>query len=221
MKKSILAVAGLAAVAGVVGPVAGAFATEVTETPTVTDTITVTIESACSLASGDTTASDNTITRSLTKTLENGTSTEGSTGAITVKCNDNGGWSLKAVGAGEYTDHVDYLKGSSKISGSDNYNYIPSSATFVDSNSKAVSAWGFKLATSDGTNAPISGGYASYSAIPTDSTTVVATGNVSTAAGITITPTYKISASSTQAADTYTGKVVYTLVHPNSVSATE
>ena len=208
MKKSILAVAGLAAVAGVVGPVAGAFAaTDGDGTMSTTDTVVVTIANACSL-----TASGNT--NAFTANIANGavSSNIGST-TISIVCNDTAGWKVMAKGAN-----------ASTTSGAGVTDMAPAKATSTpiatgaitaSSTSSTTSVWGMKLSdATDVITTNVSTYFSTdYVAIP-NSDTKVAEGNSTATASFKTN--YKVGISATQQADTYTGKVTYTLVHPNS-----
>ena len=193
MKKSILAVAGLAAVAGVVGPVAGAFAAD--GNLSTTDTVKVTIDSACSLtATGNTNAYTVTMTNSSLK------SDIGST-TINIKCNDASGWNLTAVGAGEATDKTEMKAGD------DGTNIVTGKAT-----SGANSNWAFKVTGDKAMTA-----YTSFAEIPSTAAKVAGDNSETNMTnGTNLTTTYQVWISATQEADTYTGKVTYTLSHPAS-----
>ncbi len=194
MKKSILAVAGVAAFAGVAMPVAGVFAAD-TLTP-ITDTVTLTIDSACSLSGTGATASAD---------MANGALKSDITGTTyTIKCNDKGGWHLTAVGAGEATDATEM-----KASNSTSTNIATGTAT-----SGASSQWAFKVTGDQAVE-----GYKAFSAIPAIATDVASDTDSSVGQkGTTIQTTYQIFVSDTQQADTYTGKVTYTLAHPKTAS---
>ena len=203
MKKSIkIATLGVAALGFAGVPFAGAFADG---NLTTTDTVRVTIESACSLTA--------TGTDSYETTLFNGSVSEdlGST-SINIKCNDKGGWKVNAIGANASTvasagatDMAPVNAASSPIA----------TGTTLDG---TVSAWAMKLTAGTGTYAPtITEGFAAYHAIPGEANVKVASGaTTDQTTGSTFTTNYKVAVSPTQQADVYTGKVTYTLVHPNS-----
>lgn len=140
-------------------------------------------------------------------------------GTTTLKafCNDNEGFAIYAIGftGDQYTgeDHT-------KLVGASNSQKI----TTGTATSGATSNWAMKLNTiSSPTPAyPITldNGYGSYSSVP-DAYAKVAhrdsgTDVGSTATGSQLTTTYAAYISKTQAADTYSGKVKYTLVHPKT-----
>lgn len=193
MKKTLIAGAGVAALAMAAVPFAGVFAEDGNDT--IKDTIKVTIDSACSLTSTNT---ENTYAVKMTNNELR--SDIGST-TMNVKCNDTGGWKVNASGSGSgaTVDVLDAAKDGTDIA--------TGTAT-----SGATSNWAFKVA-GDGTIAA----YQNFAAVPT-AATKIAEGNASTnmTTGTNITTTYQVWISPTQQADTYTGQVTYTLVHPNA-----
>ena len=82
-----------------------------------------------------------------------------------------------------------------------------------------------KLSPVTGTYTPTilsdaSGSYANYHIIPSTATKVVTyTGDINTSSTARFNTTYAVAVSPTQAADTYVGKVKYTVVHPNYSNA--
>ncbi|MBR3132088.1 hypothetical protein IKG33_01605 [Candidatus Saccharibacteria bacterium] len=167
-------------------PTVGAFAATGT---TVTDTIEVTINAACSItATSLTNTYSETMTNSQLKSDIGGTS-------MTIACNDAAGWKVTAVGSGTATNVTQM-----KATGSGT-NIATGTAT-----SGATSNWAFKVT---GTNAS---GYTTFKAVPSTAATVATSAGAVT--GNAITATYQVWISATQQADTYTGKVTYTLVHP-------
>ncbi len=217
MKKTLIAGAGVAALGMAALPFAGVFAANADGTLTQTDTVIVTVDSACSIETTagtggtldyDTTDPTQVVGATYTATIANGqenTAIEGST--FTVTCNDTGGWDLNAVGAGEATGHVNYMKASTNKTTDD-----IATADGTPSGSASTSSWAFSLAAG-GDNAPtITTGYTGFKAVPATSQKV-ATGT-STYGDSTVTATYGVGISETQSAGTYTGKVQYTLTHP-------
>lgn len=190
MKKLVIAGASLALAAM---PVLGVFAADGNDT--IKDTIEVTIDSACSLTSTNT---ENTYAVDMTNNQLN--SNIGST-TMNVKCNDAGGWKVNAIGSGSGTT-VDLLDAAD-----DGTDIASGTAT-----SGATSNWAFKVA-GDKTVAA----YQNFAAVPTVATKVAEdSAATSMTAGTDITTTYQVWISATQQADTYTGQVTYTLVHPNA-----
>ncbi len=201
MKKTLIAGAGVAALGMAALPFAGVFAADGTLTQT--DTVVVTVDSACSLATSNTSGADYTAT-----IANNAANTNIAGSTFTVTCNDTGGWDLNAIGAGTATGDVTKMDASTNKDADD----IATGTTLDGS----VSNWAFKIARggSDAGNITITTGYDNFSAVPSQSTKI-ATGT-STAGNSTITATYGVGISPTQSAGNYTGKVQYTLAHPAS-----
>ena len=197
MKKAIIAGAASAVLAAM--PVVGVFAADGTLSQT--DTVKVTVDSACSLATSNMSDAD------YEATITNGAFNDSITGStFTVTCNDTGGWSLSAIGAGTATGDITKMDASTNVDSDD----IATGTTLNGS----VSNWAFKIAKggSDAGNITITTGYDNFSAIPAASTKIAQ--GTSTAGNSTITATYGVGISATQSAGNYTGKVTYTLAHP-------
>ena len=188
--KKLLAGAGAVALAAM--PMVGAFAD-------VTDTVVLTIKGACSVGSstsstggGTTMTEANATNNQLYEFAANGTAG----GVIKVSCNDASGWHVKAVGAS---------------TGSSNTSMTPTgSGTAIatgTATSGATSNWAFKVAGSSPVT--VVSGYANYAAVPATAAKV-ASGDASISEG-TINTGYQVWVSATQQADTYTGKVTYTV----------
>lgn len=192
MKK--LAIAGASAAVLAAMPVVGVFAAQ-TPAGSTTDTVEITIENACSLtASGNSAA--------YAKTMTNGQSDFNIGGTtITIKCNNVAGWDLKAVGFGD--DATDKTAMNATGSGTD----IPTGSAVTPTSSQ----WAFKL-----TGSTVASGYSAFASIPSAETTV-ASSSVATDAvdGVTVVTRYGVYIDATQQADTYTGKVKYTLYQPH------
>ena len=179
----------------------------------VIDQVNVTVSVSCTMSG--------TGMNSHTATVTNGTY-QSEIGTTTLKafCNDNEGFAIYAIGFTEdqYTgeDHT-------KLIGANNNQKIVT-GTATTAGNPDTSNWAMKLATiSSPTPAyPITldNGYSSYSQVP-DTYTKVAHRDSGTdvgtsATGSELTTTYAAYISKTQAADTYNGKVKYTLVHPKN-----
>ena len=198
MKKALIAGAASTVLAAM--PIVGAFAADGTLSRT--DTVKVTVDSACSLATSNTSGD-------YTATIENGASNTNIAGStFTVTCNNTGGWQLNAIGAGTVTGDVTKMDASTDKDADD----IATGTTLDGS----VSNWAFKIAKGgdDAANVTITAGYDNFSAVPSASTKIAH--GTSTAGKSTITATYGVGISATQSAGTYTGKVTYTLAHPAS-----
>ncbi len=145
------------------------------------------------------------------------------TTTLTAMCNDNEGFSIYAAG---YT--------GDEIGGTNSTNLVGTTASgnsviVTGTNTGPVgntdtSNWAMKLSTisSPTPTYPITidNGYNSYSAVPSSYTKVAhrdsATDVGPNGIGSTLTTTYAAYISKTQPADTYSGKVIYTLVHPSN-----
>jgi len=205
MKKAIIAAGASAVLAAM--PVVGVFAADGTMSRT--DAVEVTVDSACSLAtSGTETEGVSTYTANIANGGHND-NIAGST--FTVTCNDTGGWSLYAIGAGTATGDITKMDASTNVDSDD----IATGITLDGS----VSNWAFKVTKggTDAANVTITEGYTGFNPIPS-AQTKIATGT-STAGNSTVAATYGVGISSTQSAGTYTGKVTYTLVHPATAAA--
>ena len=212
MKKSIIAGAGVAALGFAAMPILGVFA----ETSgTFTDTVEVTVSRSCTfemndgatptpnpINTADRAFSRSTTAGSLVKMGGTGTDTgASSTANVSIVCNTDGTsgstetWSVTAVGA--------------QAAGSENKMIASGTGTAIETGTTttgATSYWMFRVA------APatgVVGSYNSWSAIPATAQAIVS-GNVSTAA-VTFTPEYQVYVGTAQEADTYTGKVKYTI----------
>ena len=187
MKKSLIA-AGAVSLTLAAMPALGAFAD-------VTDTVQITINGACSV--GGTTATTgagvtltDTMTNGSLKTWEaNGTAG----GKLVVSCNDASGWNIKAVGASTGTSSTSMTPTGSGTP------IATGTAT-----SGATSNWAFKVS---GTGAVTA--YTSFAAVPGNATKVATSS--ATASAVQINTGYQVWVSATQQADTYTGKVTYTV----------
>lgn len=193
MKKSLIAT-GAAAVALAAMPMAGTFAA-------VTDTVTLTIQGSCSVggAAGSTSTVGKTITEAnaVNNHLYQYDADGSAGGTLKVTCNNASGWQVKAVGAGTGTPVTSMAAGGSGTP------IVTGTAT-----SGNTSNWAFKIAGTTGVTVPTT--YASYAAVPATATTV-ASGTAAIAEG-TIYTGYQVWVSATQQADTYTGRVTYTVV---------
>ena len=151
---------------------------------------------------------------------------------INAYCNDNNGYSIYAVGSsGDIDGNTDL------ISSLNNNNYNIHTGIYDSSSitASSPSTWSMKLTAGIGTGIDsssgssitttpptIRNGYDNYSLVPSvytlvasrDSKTDMSTDTNAT--GSYFTTTYDIYASSTQQAGTYTGKVKYLMVHPQS-----
>ena len=191
MKKSLIAGAGVAALALAAVPFAGAFAAN-----SITDTVIISIQTACNVGSTSSSTGSGTtfgpeeVANGATKTWTAGT--DG--GTIVVSCNDASGWNIKAVGSGDDAQDKTVMNASS--TGTD---IATGTAT-----SGATSNWAFQVT---GTNSVSS--FNSFSDVPSSATKVA--GNSAAVSEGTLNTGYRVYVSATQQADTYTGKVTYTV----------
>lgn len=216
MKTLKIAALGVAALGFAALPVAGVMAAaDGDQTMNVTETIAATVSPTCGLYDAWTDADTNTpaVAKNFSKTMINGQtwnlesdSTFGS--KYIVVCNDEGGWEVKAVGSGEATGGVDKMKPSVKTT------EIATGTTA----SGAAGSWAFKIAavtsgTGAGATTAIAGSYDSYSNVPTTPQKVVSNPKATDKAA-SFSTGYQVYIGTETPADTYTGKVTYTLAHP-------
>lgn len=133
------------------------------------------------------------------------------TSVFTVKCNNAGGYQLKAAGpaSGNLTTGT--------------YNIPTGTGANADLTADDNSYWNFAFAVSNAYDASgnakgqeIASGYNSAAAVPTSATTVVTGhGAMSVKDGETITVTYNAGIDAFQEAGTYEGSITYTLVAAN------
>ena len=181
----------------------------------VVDEINITVPISCTL-SGSGMTSHNANIANGTYTADIGTTT------LTAFCNDNSGFSIYATG---YTGNEIGATNSNKLVGtSASNNATINTGTATTAGNPDTSNWAMKL-TATFSPTPtypitIDNGFGSYSSVPNSYTKVAhrASGtDVGTnAEGSTLTTTYGAYISKTQPADTYSGQVIYTLVHPES-----
>ena len=184
----------------------------------VVDEVNITVPISCSLTgTGMNTHNANIV---------NGTY-QADIGTTTLKafCNDNAGFAIYATG---YTGNEIGGTNSNKLVGTtSSSNATIDTGTATSAGSPDISNWAMKLTTvlSPTPTYPITldNGFGSYSAVPNsytkvahrDSNTDIGTN----AEGTTLTTTYAAYISKTQPADTYSGQVIYTLVHPSDAEA--
>ena len=165
------------------------------------DEVTITVPASCSLT--------NTVGSLHTATIETGVYQD-DIGETTFKvfCNDNEGFSVYAVG---YTN--DEFGNTTMKPGTLAVSNAIATGTAT---SGSTSNWAMKLTAVSGDYTPtLETGFNDYHVIP-DTYTKVASfaSNTDASAGSSFKSTYGAFISSTQPADSYTGKVKYTVVHP-------
>ena len=159
-----------------------------------------------------------------TKEIINGTY-EDNIGSTTLHafCNDNNGFAIYATG---YTGNTIGKTNSNKLVGSSTSETIVT-GTATTAGNPDISNWAMKLAISQdsgdttGTNAfTIDNSFNTYQSVPNSYTKVAhkdsSTDMAASLGGVKLTTTYAAYISKTQPADTYTGQVIYTLVHPST-----
>ena len=182
----------------------------------VVDQVSITVPISCTLSGSGMTSHN--------ASIPNGTYTD-DIGTTTLKafCNDSEGFAIYAVG---YTGNEIGAASSTKLVGtsaSNNATIDTGTATGPVSGND-TSNWAMKLtALSNPTPTypiAIDNSFSNYSAVPSSYTKVAHRDNGTdigqSAEGSTLTTTYAAYISKTQAADTYSGQVKYTLVHPAS-----
>ncbi|MBR2998576.1 hypothetical protein IKF34_02270 [Candidatus Saccharibacteria bacterium] len=166
--------------------------------------VSVTVPVSCNISS--------TLDTAHTATINPGQYKEDiGTTTFKVFCNDNTGYAIYAIGySGDEYGNTNMLPTNPTTS--TNPSIVTGTATSGD-----TSNWAMKVTPVAGTYAPtIENSFNSYRTIP-DTYTKVASLNTNTdfTIGSSFQSTYRVFVSQTQPADTYTGKVKYTIVHPN------
>ncbi len=207
MKNIIIATLGGLAIISVISTLSlsSAFATD---TNTSQDNVTVSVPVSCTM--------NGTGMTSHNANIPNGTY-QADIGTTTLKtfCNDNQGFAIYAIG---YTNE-EY--GNTNLIGTRGGQTIVT-GTATTTGSPDVSNWAVKLATDSTATYPITldNSFGAYSSVPSTYTKVAhrdsGTDLGSSATGASLTTTYAAYISKTQKADTYNGKVKYTLVHPSN-----
>ena len=181
------------------------------DTNTAQDNVAVNVPVSCTM--------NGTGMTSHTANIPNGTY-EANIGTTTLKsfCNDSQGFAIYAIG---YTNE-EY--GNTTLIGANGGQTIVT-GTATTTGNPDVSNWAIKLETSSGATYPLTldNGFGSYSSVPSTYTKVAhrdsGTDLGSSATGASLTTTYAAYISKGQKADTYDGKVKFTLVHPSDEPA--
>ncbi|MBR2741287.1 hypothetical protein IKD98_00810 [Candidatus Saccharibacteria bacterium] len=197
----------------------------------VVDEINITVPESCSI-SGTGMDSHNANIANGIYTADIGTTT------LHAFCNDSEGFAIYAAG---YTgDEIGGTNSNKLVGTTASGNAVIESGLATSAGNPDVSNWAMKLAiTQDsgditGTNAytidsapNTSGGsdatFGEYHVVPNEYTKVAhktaATDMTESTGGVKLTTTYAAYISKTQPADTYSGQVIYTLVHPSDAPA--
>ncbi len=207
------------------------------EDPSVVDQINITVPMSCTM-SGTGMDSHNANINNGTYTPDIGSTT------LHAFCNDNEGFAIYAAG---YTGNEVGGTNSNKLVGTTaSGNATIESGTATSAGNPDISNWAMKLAiTQDsgdttGTNAftidsapnvalpsqaesgATQAPFSNYHVVPNEYTKVAhknsGTDMTATTGGVKLTTTYAAYISKTQPADTYSGQVIYTLVHPSSAA---
>ena len=155
----------------------------------------VTVAEACSMTTTNTAPHSTTM-------INNDTAENVGVTTFTATCNDPGGLAIYAIGYSndEYG----------------NTNMIGTLGNIATGTNDSSSNWSMKLMNVDGYTAP-DFLQSTYAAVPSTYTKVAArNSNTTDATSFGVSATYRFHTSATQAADTYVGKVKYTMVHPDS-----
>ena len=182
-------------------------------TTTRSSAVSVTVNNACTMNGGSNgTTAGNSV---YSATVNPGTTTEITGSKLTTVCNDANGYSIYAIG---YSGD-NYTTNNTKMIGAGSIGNIETSTTTGGNNS----SWAMKLAAVSGVTAPtILNNFNNYHVVPATYTQIAkytsATGT-STSAGAQVQTKYQVYVASAQAAGTYTGKVKYTMIHPNNANA--
>ena len=201
----------------ITGAVASSMRVEAEDNDTTVTTASVTVAASCSMTA--TVESEHNAT--LANGIYSGSTTDYAEGIgktkIATFCNDNSGYAIYAIGfTGDKYDGEDYTK----LIGATNGQKISTNTT----TSGDTSSWAMKLIKeTDDTKSynptalTIENGYDNYNVIPNTYTKVANyTSTTDQTLGSVLSTTYAAYISPTQVADTYTGKVKYTLVHPHT-----
>ncbi len=201
----------LVTLAALCGCILSAQSTHADNTASNSTAVSVTVATACTLTGGSDGTSTSDSTYSVTVPSNNYREINGS--KLTTICNDAAGYSIYAIG---YSGNSYAAPGNTTMIspvGSINTNLNTSGST---------SGWAMQVAKVSGNAPEIMNGFDSYHEIPGTYAQVARytgpTGS-STDTGAQVQTKYRIFISSAQAASTYTGKVKYTMIHPNNSAA--
>ena len=173
-----------------------------------TDTVNLTVEIACTLATGG---------GSYSTSVNPGNYTRINGNAISTVCNDPNGYSLYAIGYSG--DSYDTPTNTQMIGTGSIGNIATGTATTGN-----TSGWAMQVTPTTGSAPTITNGFdsTSFHVVPAEYTQVAkytSTTASPSATGASVDVKYQIYAAVAQAAGTYTGKVKYTMVHPNTAPA--
>ena len=165
------------------------------------DSVSIEVPVACTMTS--------TVNTAHTATANVGTYQEniGET-TFNVICNDANGFAVYAIGYSDDTYGNTTMKPSTLA--------VSNAIATGTATSGNTSNWAMKLTAVSGDYAPtLETGFNAYHAVPAEYTKVVSySSNTDSSSGSSFKSTYAAFVASAQPADTYTGKVKYTVVHP-------
>ena len=199
------------------------------------DDVAITVPTSCTLVGTDMDSHTATLPNGIYSGNYNqdGHNYTNGIGTTTLKayCNDKNGFAIYAAG---YTGEVIGGTNSNKlIHSSDSTKVIETGTATGPVGNVDVSNWAMKLTATSGNYTPIIAGssldterqsgdpdFSTFTSVPNSYTKVAyrlaSTDIGSTAEGATLSTTYAAYISKTQAAGNYSGKVIYTLVHPST-----
>ena len=200
----------------ITGAVASSMRVEAEDNDTTVTTASVTVAASCSMTATVESEHSANIPNGIYSGTELYPNGIGKT-KIATFCNDNSGYAIYAIGfTGDKYDGEDHTKLIGAASGQ--------KITTGTATSGNDSKWAMKLIKeTDDTKSynptalTIENGYDDYNVIPNTYTKVANyTSTTDATLGSVLSTTYAAYISPTQVADTYTGKVKYTLVHPHT-----
>ena len=205
-------VIGLVSITTISGAILSSANTNAASTSSDSSTVSVTVDTACTMAGGSS-GTSTTGSSVFSANIEPGTTQEINGSKLVTLCNDTGGYSIYATG---YSDNS-YTTNNTKMISSLGTNHISTNTSGTDS------WWAMKLASVSGVTPPsILNSFDNYHTVPASYTQIAKyTGSTatSTSAGAAVQAKYQVHIASAQPAATYTGKVKYTMVHPNGANA--
>lgn len=168
----------------------------IAEASEVVDKVSITVKTACTIST--------TGSGIYSVNINPGNSSELIGNPVEVVCNDSNGYDLYATGFSGDSYDTDNTVLQTTLG----YSYYIHTAT-----SGIDSYWSMRITPSGSDMPTIDNSFDDYHIIPSVYTKIAHFTGVAT--NSVITPTYKISVSTTQPAGNYDGKVKYTIVHPN------
>ena len=176
--------------------------THATTSTSATDEFSLVVPVSCTMTS--------TVNTEHTTAIQVGTYREGiGETTFNVICNDSNGFAIYAIGYSDNSFGNTTMKPTNSTNAADAI--VTGTATSGD-----TSNWAMKLTAVTGDYAPtLETGFNAYHAVPAEYTKVATfASNTDDSIGSSIKSTYATFISSAQVADTYVGKVKYTVIHP-------